>query len=264
MGTGTKIVVTHLATKRKVEFSNFALTEFSDSLTTSWNKQEVFGRMDPIMNYQGTGREISLGISWKSANIDFMAARHKEITQLMSFQYPTYSDTDNALAIQSPPLLRVSFAQLISQGIENSSTGLVCAMDGCAYTPAVGFTPEDSPMIRFGGKRPGYNDSLLTEGSNAVVMPKDISLKFKLTVLHENSLGWHFNGVPFVDYGFMGPKSRSFGPGFMQSDWSWTGKNDPPKTEEFTEELTEEEKYAADYAEWEADYAEWEAAYADD
>ena len=99
MGTGTKLVITHIATGHTVSFSNFALTEFSDSLSTSWNKQEVYGRMDPIMNYQGTGREISMGVSWKSANSDFMTARHKEITQLMSFQYPTYAETDNAMAV---------------------------------------------------------------------------------------------------------------------------------------------------------------------
>jgi len=235
MGNGTKIVVRHIASNRKVEFSNFALTEFSDSLTTSWNKQEVFGRMDPIVNYQGTGREISLSISWKGKSTDFIKERHKEITRLMSFQYPTYFHTDNALAIQSPPLLRVSFAQLISEGIENKSSGLVCAMDGCAYTPAVGFTPEDSPMIRFGSKRVGYDSDLVTSGDNGTILPKDISLKFKLTVLHEENLGWHFNGGA-DDYGWMGPKKVSFGPGFMTDDWGWNKNSDPPKTEPGAEE----------------------------
>jgi hypothetical protein len=232
MGTGTKIKVTHIATDRSVEFSNFALTEFSDALTTNWNKQEVYGRMDPIMNYQGTGREISIGISWKSPYTNFMNERHKEITKLMSFQYPTYLETDNALAIQSPPLLRVSFANLISNGIENASSGLVCAMDGCAYTPALGFTPEDSPMVRFGGKRPGYNSDLLKNGANAVVTPKTISLKFKLTILHENSLGWHFNLGDGRGYGWMGPKKGSFGPSFMHPDWAWDRVTTAPGGEE--------------------------------
>jgi|TARA_R110002124_G_scaffold194090_1_gene361210 hypothetical protein len=233
MGTGTKLVITHIATGHTVSFSNFALTEFSDSLSTSWNKQEVYGRMDPIMNYQGTGREISMGVSWKSANSDFMTARHKEITQLMSFQYPTYAETDNAMAIQSPPLLRVSFANLISNNGsdgEDVAAGLICAMDGCAYTPALGSTPEDSPMIRFGGQRAKYNDSLLTTGHNAVILPKSISLKFKLTVLHEDPLGWHYGGGEDGKYGWLGPDNASFGPGFMPSKYSQAAPVPPPTT----------------------------------
>jgi hypothetical protein len=226
MGTGIKLVITHIATNRTVEFSNFALTEFSDSLSTSWNKQEVFGRMDPIMNFQGTSREVSMGIAWKSKTPVFMNERHQEISTLMSFQYPTYSETDNAMAIQSPPLLRVSFAQLISKGIENDAVGLICAMDGCAYTPQMGFTPESSPMIRFGGQRPGFNDSLLTTGSAATVTPKDISLKLKFTVLHEHNLGWHFNEG---EYDWMNPEARSsFGPGFMPPEFSRNASELPP------------------------------------
>ena len=239
MGNGTKLMITHIATGHSISFSNFALTEFSDSLSVSWNKQEVFGRMDPIMNYQGTSRDISMGIAFKSLGTDAMTARHKEITQLMAFQYPTYSDTDNALAIQSPPLLKVSFANLISSGIENTSEGLVCAMDGCAYTPGMGFTPESSPMIRFGGRKLGGNKSLLKNGKGAVILPKEISLKLKFTVLHHHKLGWHFNGD---DYDWQGDDLGSFGPGFMPSKYN-TGKNiAPPGSVEKDKELDEEKE----------------------
>jgi len=197
-------------------------------LSTSWNKQEVYGRMDPIMNYQGTSRDISMGIAFKSTSTDFMSERHKEITQLMSFQYPTYAATDNAMAIQSPPLLRVSFANLMSQGFQNNSEGLVCAMDGCAYTPAMGFTPEDSPMIRFGGKRSGFEDSLLETANNATVTPKDISLKLKFVVLHEHSLGWHYTGAGSSKHSWMGPKNHSFGPGFMHPKYGGIDQSDKP------------------------------------
>ena len=73
-GTGISIVVEHIATGRVVSLAGFALTEFSDTLTTNWNKQEVYGRMDPIMNYQGTGRQISIGIQWKDADDKTMNA----------------------------------------------------------------------------------------------------------------------------------------------------------------------------------------------
>ena len=224
------ITVEHIATGRVVKLNDFALTEFSDSLTTNWNKQEVYGRMDPIMNYQGTGREISLGVAWKSLDESKLKGYMKKVTQLMSFQYPTYVDTDNALAIQSPPLLRVSFANLISKGIKGASEGLVCAMNGISYTPQVGFTPEDSPMIRYGGTGTPTTDgsaASLVDGSDTQIIPKSLSIKFKLTILHEHSLGWHFNGDN-ATYGWMGPANGAFGPRFIQSTWSHFSGSSPP------------------------------------
>jgi hypothetical protein len=239
MANGTRLVITHIPTGYTVKLGDFALTEFSDSVSTSWNKQEVYGRMDPIMNYQGTSREISMGISYKDLSVDFIKERHKEITQLMAFQYPTYAATDNAMAIQSPPLLRVSFANLISQGFENNSEGLVCAMDGCSYTPQVGFTPEDSPMVRFGGLRAGSDGDLLKEtAANAAILPKQISLKLKFVVLHEHSLGWHFKADKTA-YDWMGPPNASFGPGFMHPKF---GGVDPDAEVPETKKGAEEEE----------------------
>ena len=237
-GTGISIVVQHIATGRSVILAGFALTEFSDTLTTSWNKQEVYGRMDPIMNYQGTGRQISVGIQWKSADADTMNTYIGLITELMAFQYPTYASTTNALTIQSPPLVKVNFANLISKGYQNISEPLVCAMGGLAYTPQMGFTPEDSPMVRFGGAS-GDGGIQLTEGTDASITPKTISLKFDLTVLHDEKIGWHFNGDDDT-YGWMGPRQGSFGPGFIASDMAHEDSAPAPKREKGADDETNE------------------------
>ena len=228
-GTGISIVVQHIATGRSVSLAGFALTEFSDTLTANWNKQEVYGRMDPIMNYQGTGRQISVGIQWKDADAAVMNAYISQITELMAFQYPTYASTTNALAIQSPPLVKVNFANLISKGYQNTSVPLVCAMSGLAYTPQMGFTPEDSPMVRFGGAS-GDGGIELINGTDATITPKTISLKFDLTVLHDHDIGWHFNGDD-ASYGWMGPKEGSFGPGFIAPDMAHFSDSPVPQPE---------------------------------
>ena len=238
MGTGISIVVQHIATGRSVTLAGFALTEFSDTLTTSYNKQEVYGRMDPIMNYQGTGRQISVGIQWMDGDAATMNAYISLITELMAFQYPTYASTTNALAIQSPPLVKVNFANLISKGNQNDSVPLVCAMSGLAYTPQMGFTPEDSPMVRFGGTS-GDGGIVLTEGESATITPKTISLKFDLTVLHDHDIGWHYNGDD-ATYGWMGPREGSFGPGFIASDLAHVDSEPAPKASQGAENETDE------------------------
>jgi hypothetical protein len=200
-----KIDIEHIATGRSVSLTRFGLSEYSDTLDASWNSVEVYGRMDPIMTYQGTKREISVGLEWRFKAPSMASTFHAQITKLMTFQYPTYAEANNALAIQSPPLVRVSFANFIGK---DASTGLLCAMKGLAYTPGVGFTPQDSPYVRWGGEN--------LQG--VAIVPTSISLKLNLTVLHEESLGWHFhNGHDHYDFGIQ--EGSMFGPSVLQKKW---------------------------------------------
>ena len=215
-----EIEIEHIATGRKVKLLEFGLSEYADTLDASWNSVDVYGRMDPIMTYQGTKRKISVGMKWVFKASTMASTFHSQITKLMTFQYPTYADVDNALAIQSPPLVRVTFANFMGK---DSSTGLLCAMDGVAYTPGLGFTPEDSPFVRYGANK-----------GRASVSPTNLSLKLGFTVLHEDSLGWHFNpGAPEgEEFGFMLPAGDMFGPGIIPNieggkNWAWNRKTVP-------------------------------------
>jgi hypothetical protein len=84
----------------------------------------------------------------------------------------------NALAIQSPPLVAVWFGDLIRG--KSSDEGLICAMKGFGYTPNVGFTPEQSPFVRFG------------KDADVSIDPKNINLKFQFDVLHDFTPGYHY------------------------------------------------------------------------
>ena len=205
-----EITIEHIATGRSVKLTDFGLSDYTDTLDASWNSVDVYGRMDPIMTYQGTKREISAGLHFAALTPGTAEVYHEQITKLMTFQYPTYAEANNALAIQSPPLVRVSFANFIGK---DASTGLLCAMKGLAYTPGVGFTPQDSPYVRWGG-----------ENQPAVaIAPTSISLKLNLTVLHEESLGWHFRS-DFERYYFGLPDGDIFGPSTVDTMWSGAGR----------------------------------------
>mgnify|MGYP003639010371 FL=1 len=172
------IIIEHLATGQVAFLNVFGLTEFSDNISTNYNSTEVYGRMDPIKSYQGSTRNISLGIRTSSKAGDGVK---KFVSQMMRFQYPVYSkfsdSQPNALAIQSPPLVCVWYGDWIQGKVEN--TGLIAAMKGFSYTPNVGFTPKDSPYVRFGK-------------SSVKLSAKNLNMKFDFDILHTETPGWHF------------------------------------------------------------------------
>jgi len=213
---GTQLMIKHIATGHEVIFDNFALTEFQDNIATNWNKTQVYGRMDPIMTYQGSERNISMAINWTS--LTAKSKIHIDITQLMAFQYPTYSEFNNALAIERPPLVRVQFLNFMQAGVysETSKRALLCAMKGCAFTPQVGFTPEDSPLVRYGGKQKlNAQGQVVATGLVAESYPKVISLKLDFDVLHEETPGWKNEGAKYewIDGTLNNNAESAFGPG---------------------------------------------------
>mgnify|MGYP003118089681 CR=1 FL=1 len=107
---------------------------------------------------------------------------HKDISRLQKMQYPVYDGADNALTIQRPPIVAVRLGNLIRDG---NSGPLICAMNGFAFTPLAGFTPKDSPLIRFGA------EELTTAGSqNDIISFTEYNYKFDFTVLHQSPMGF--------------------------------------------------------------------------
>ena len=202
------LIIRHVATGQSVWMTGYGISEFQDTLTTDWNSENVFGRMDPIMSYKGTTRKISLGLVSESLPEDTWK---QAISRLMKMQYPVYhpfkNDKPNSLAIQSPPIVTVWFMDLIQGTIPGD--GLLCAMDGFAYTPKIGFTPEDSPFIRFGA-----TDGSMSAGAS--LSPAEISLKFNFTVLHAETNGFQQNKQGRYEWiaggsaGIFGPSDDNF------------------------------------------------------
>ena len=157
--------VQHIATGETITFSSFALVEYQDNISTKYNPTEVFGKMDPIITYQGSVRKISVGVRVQQVDKDIQ----QQISKLMAFQYPTYANKNNALTISRPPLVKVTLGALL--------TNVVGAMDGFAFTPQVGFTAAESPIVRYG------------EGQELDFT--SVTMKFNLTVLHNNPVGWN-------------------------------------------------------------------------
>lgn len=186
------ITISHIPTNLYVKITDYFFTEFTDTIDTQYNSVQTFGRMDPIVNYQGATRKISLGIKKVTTKSSQRKTTHKIISRLQKMQYPVYEKAQNALTIQRPPIVAVELANLIRDG---NGQPLICAMNGFSFTPNAGFTPEDSPYIRF-GKNNITNASTDESGKidnssrNDYIGFKSYNMKFDFTVLHQSPMGF--------------------------------------------------------------------------
>ena len=176
-GHGLSIQFYHIGTKQRAEFAAF-ITEFSDSYASNWNQQQVFGRMDPIMNIVGTGRTISLGFSIPSYSMPNAQSNIAEVNKLVQFLYPTYRNTSGHSTIQGNPLVKVQFQNLIASGkntaynvtsfdLDSAKNGLVVAITSLSSTP-------DFEQGSF--------------GMNGMQFPKLWNISMSMQVLHNHSL----------------------------------------------------------------------------
>ena len=162
----TSISFTHIPSGQSVHFAAYLLG-FSDNFNVRWNAETIYGRMDPISIYQGTGRTISL--SWKvlSQGKEDGTCNMKNSSLFLNFQYPSFFG-ESADLIQNPPLLRLRFANLaMSAGKRGSLVGYV---DG-----QVSFTPN-------------LDAGFIYVGEN--IIPKEIDFSCTFVVLHDEALGW--------------------------------------------------------------------------
>ena len=176
------LFVRHIATEHAVEFKKIKVTGFSDNITTSWNEEAVYGRMDPIATYQGSTRAIELtfelGPYTESSTRRKMAMA--KIQRLMQFQYPTYANVDNVLSISRPPLIEVRFMNLIKGNGDDGT--LLCYMSGMSFSPTFGMAIESVPRVE-----------------KADILPQRFSVSLGLKVLHTQPPGWDENAHTFYN-----------------------------------------------------------------
>ena len=174
--TGSKIVFeSTVNTSLIVEFKGF-ITEMSDNFQSSWETEDVYGRMDPIGTFKNTKRSISLGWTIPAASIKEAKSNFEAIRGLTAMLYPGYSagqvEVDGrslvtANSVSKPPLIRLSYANLIQSA---NGEGLLGWVDGFNVQPnlEMGFFIEENSQY-----------------------PKVYTMNCNFNVLHEHDLGWN-------------------------------------------------------------------------
>lgn len=170
--------------KQTEQFLAF-MTTFTQNYSSTWNSEVVYGRVDPIATFQGNQRTLSLAWTVPSANLIDAKANLQRFGNLARLIYPSYTEGNtsadgmvNALTLGKPPLIRLSYSNLISSG---NPAGLLGYIGNLSWSP-------DLDM------------GVFADASAGEVYPKVVQLSLDFTVLHEEVLGWDkskFRGSTF-------------------------------------------------------------------
>lgn len=180
------------------------VTEFRDQYQSKWNEQEVYGRMDPLVTFQNTRRDISMAFDVVSEDAISARSNLVAVDKLITFLYPVYrsGERSHANTLAAGPLLGLRWTNLAA----DAATGdyLVGYLKGVDYNPAItdgGFI-NNRPV-----KVPGSTEQISTTVDGATettvksnpanlapstnFIPKTLSINLQFTVLHTHLTGWH-------------------------------------------------------------------------
>jgi hypothetical protein len=94
------------------------LTSLKDSYQQTWQEDgDAYGRMDPMISYKNTSRNINVSFSIPTSNLDDAKNKMEQMRTLVKNLYPGYIKSDTQYIINSPPLLRVKFIILFATQI---------------------------------------------------------------------------------------------------------------------------------------------------
>lgn len=175
------IYFTHVATKNEVFFPAI-IKSFQDQFSSTHSPTEVYGRMDPIYNFQRTTRKITCAFDCVAATRSEAYENLANMSKLITFLYPTYKNIDDASTISSPPLFRIKLMNLMQSAkpaagsqsnnadTSNIGNGLLGFVDGFTYSPAFG--------------------EMTFVDEHDFITPISFPVQFSFNVVHEHDLGW--------------------------------------------------------------------------
>ena len=192
---GQKIEILHVPSGHVIVFKAY-IDDYQDKYDSDWQSTDVYGRMDPIHQYQGTKRVISLDWIVPSYSVAEAKHNHEKCSLLFSMLYPHYNvdgtGRSSATQISTAPLFNIKFGNLIQdaqfgeQGGSVQDAGLVGAIGGFTYAPNIeaGFIDQNGPA-NGATSSGGYAD-----GFYGQLYPKEVKLSMEYTVFHTSPLGW--------------------------------------------------------------------------
>jgi hypothetical protein len=209
------IEIWHVPTQLNVFFKSF-ITTFQDTYTTEYNKESVFGRMDPVATFKRTGRVITLGWDVPSSGLEEAKENLAKMNRLIQFLYPVYDTPTNgaggATTMRSGPIFKIKMGNLIMKPGHDTTdgpakdAGLPGIIEGFSYTPKLEYGVFDpgklegnAPVFEDFGEFKTWSSTEKTRKGVAsydgTLYPKVVSAQIRFTVLHDTPLGWEMEGA---------------------------------------------------------------------
>ena len=217
---GYRISFTRLGVNAAAGTSVFKafVTAFNETWNSNWNSETVYGRVDPIVMFKNTERNVSLGFKVPAADSFEALQNMAELQTLIQSLYPSYksftpeewADFDGTLS--QSPLIRVQLADLFGKAHDLA--------EGRSHVPVPGddmrtaldeLRTDPTANTSFPGSNFGmlcyvrnltinYNlegEDGIFEGQwgrdGYIMLPKMIEVNMDLGVLHERRMGWWLN-----------------------------------------------------------------------
>ena len=110
------IEIYHIPTKTTIKFKAF-VQEFKDNYKTDYQKESVFGRMDPITTFKNIERSMTLLFTVPSVDLEEAQFNLQKINNLISRLYPVYDTPDGsgASTIKGGSMFKIKFGNLIQK-----------------------------------------------------------------------------------------------------------------------------------------------------
>jgi len=206
---GKVIEFTHVPSNTQVFFKAF-ITTFNETYSSNWKEETVYGRNDPIFQYQNTVRKITLAFKVPAATKSEAFENLGRISKLAQFLYPYYDNPNNAATIAQSPLIRIKMMNMIA-----SSARYADGMGGAAAQgrPAGQYGVQFGDLAKGGPPAAAWANTSASEALLGVVsnlsyahnldgdagviefpggvLPKLIEVNLDFAVIHESPLGWN-------------------------------------------------------------------------
>jgi len=162
----------------------------------TYNRQEAYGRMDPIVTYKNTTRSISVNFSCQAHHLldgpEGVVNNIRSINKLTQLLYPSYYGAGGNLAIlNSPPFFRIVYGNYVGSfnptgdllGSESGLTGYITS-----FNHQLGKVARN---VTFANGNDGYIRAV----------PREVRVSFSFEVVHDKLVGWHNNKFSPDGYG---------------------------------------------------------------
>jgi len=201
----------NIRNKESVFFKAF-ITAFSDTYSPSFSGVEVFGRTDPIQQYKGTSRSITLAFKVPAASESEAFENLGRAGKLIQMLYPSYASVSNALTLSEAPLVRLKVMNLLSKDSKFITAGILATDSDDTYDSFYSvYRSSAEPDLGILGAITSctVNHGLESEGafpkldSTNTILPKLIEINVSFTPIHEETIGFEgeANNTPSFPYG---------------------------------------------------------------
>ena len=113
------VAITHVPTGKTVYFKAW-ITKFVDMFKSDWKQHGGYGRMDPVLMFQGTARSLQIGFKVLAADIFEAKDNMNKMSVLQNMLYPTFDNSSGGNTPKSSPFVKIKFMNWSQNSVDGS------------------------------------------------------------------------------------------------------------------------------------------------